>query len=488
MVHQHIHIIGFMKHITIFLMVIMICVVPVRVVAQLCNIIPETITTYPRQAFGNYNLWDASYGEVENVEAINSGFMIDEKHMMLVGNVQDDPRKITSLILTKIDRRGRKVSEKRHDAVEGLSSIKTVLRDEDAFWVLGDVQKDSGQYYVWLGKFGLDGEMLLQKSIQEAGHNTRAGDIVFAHGASRYESAKYVIGVNIQKFITPSSGPKSAERQTQEQFQSRLLFVDKALKTIGTRTYALGVNNKIFDMAPLDNGAYALTGQVKAANGLQSGWLMIVSRDGGIQWQREFSRGAFSRFNTVTSYLNNHIIVGGLVHSAHKNTPSAMMEEDAGAKTDAAWVMAISAASGKIVWQRYFTSAFDYAVRDIHTLENGMIHALISSDGLDVFKMSEDEIQQQITDNAAPDYQHAVVVSMSPRGAVLDKASYFDGVGAVPSSMFIFDHKYPMFVGQSVTVTYNEAYQDTAEPRPIYSPDGWAMMGGALNSYNDPCR
>lgn len=481
-----------MKRIAIFLMVLFICVVPVRAVAQLCNIIPETITTYPKQAFGNYNLWDASYGDVETVETVAHGLAIDSKHIMLVGGVQYETGQhgtldYGTLVLTKIDRRGRKVLEQRHELADRLSAIKTVLRDGDHFWVMGDARNDIGQYHVWIGQFDLEANMVSQKIISDPDFNIRAGDMVFAHETGDENSARYVVGVNIQKYISPSSGSKYEERQSREAFRSRLYFVDKALKTLNTRTYALGINNQIFDMEPLEGGAYALTGQVKAANNLQSGWLMIVSREGGITWQREFSRGSFSRLNSVSSYLNDHVIVGGFVHSAHKKTPPIMIE-DGQRKTDAAWVMAVSVASGEIVWQRYFASDFDYAVRDLHTIDDGMIHAVIQSGGLDIFDLSEDEIQAQIKDNASPDFQHAVMVSLSPRGVILNKASFFDGMGVVPSSLFLFDDKYPMIVGQSVTTTFKGPENEDGEPTAQYSPDGWAMMGGALSPYEDPCR
>jgi len=180
--------------------------------------------------------------------------------------------------------------------------------------------------------------------------------------------------------------------------------LDAQGKTLWKRSYRPGISNIIYGVTPTLDGHYIATGSIRNEDGRMAGWVLLLDGDGTIMWQRSYPRGsnAILRMAATKNYLNQgprFIMTGQIM--PFDNNPGAV------------WVMETDNL-GAPIWQRYMrTNGYDFDGRALAVYE----------DGRSTIVANAKAAREGFSD-------HIRLLTMTPRGQVMEDESYMEGVAA----------------------------------------------------------
>ncbi|MGB0720470.1 MAG: hypothetical protein ACPGRX_08350 [Bdellovibrionales bacterium] len=431
---------------------------PVAVYAQRCDVDYEAIIKLKAPHIGAYNLWDGVHGDqgghgleeryVSSAVMPNGDiFAVGEQYSTLsAGEGAKDGA--LALRLAEIDRRGRVVWQTIH-AVKALENVVKVIAVKDRYFVFANRILGQSLSSIWVGEFDAAGMLISQRSIQKTG-GLRAYDVVSRKAGG---------------FLMVAAG---RERMQEPDAYTFLYRLNTKAQVVSARAYNPGGENALLGISPLKDGHYLASGYVVGAGGRESGWAMKMQDDGSIIWQRQYPRGGGARLLYAREMVDGHLVLGGdvLPVSADAGYPSG-------------WALQIDGRSGDVIWQRYFTGEYHYAVRGLDVNDAGLISVLL--DGDPVAAMGDDK--------GAGQKDFVQLLTLNPRGVIFDSHDLFQGLAADAYGMIENAAGAFVIVGRTLGqfVQEDAALPAGQAPQTIKSHEAWIIALPNAGSYHDPC-
>jgi hypothetical protein len=414
-----------------------------RAMAQDCDVISELIFELSPQQTGSYTIWDASHGDMAFEERYKSGILSDDVFVVAAGERYVQEGKSVSLILHKLEKRGRLVWEKEHKVL-GLRSVLKILPHAEGFLVAGTAAKKEpeGMTDIWLGFFGPEGELLKQTRISRAQESLDLQEIMPVPGKNQFLLATYVRSYGSDKGF------------------ARIYKIDGAAKVMTERAFNPGVENKIIGIAQVKPEQFAASGYLWSEDGRRAGWLMSLDQDLAIRWEQQYPRGLGAKLSHVMGFISDTMVVAG------DTVPY-------GDGNRAGWVMAVEQETGKPAWQRYYSGDMHYDAIDGLISDDGLISILMTA------KKPNGEAHHDKID-------YTRLLTINPRGVLFISDEYFNGKGADAPQVFFGAHQERILVGGAI-IDHQIKGPDGDPPKTKRSLDAWVAAATAMERYKDPC-
>ena len=211
-----------------------------------------------------------------------------------------------------------------------------------------------------------------------------------------------------------------------------------------------------------NDGQYTLVGEMKSDYDRMAGWIIRIDQEGTLVWQKQYPRGRGASLLSAQTHSDNSITVSGKV-------------DGVGVQQSAAWVMKVSA-SGDALWQRYYQGRTHYSAPSLVGYEDGRTSVLL--DGVKIHPN---------------DRGHVSLLTLSPRGRLMDVESFSDSQGAQGYALKSGYYGERVVVGhvQNIPPKIEGKENEEADLKNTasvpYLFDGWIFAATALEPYDDPC-
>lgn len=409
--------------------------------AQQCQADYEQIIDLRVPEIGSYSIWSRIFGEQDAQERFKAGVVLAnnntvlaaERYLQKSGNTVD-------LILMQLERRGRSLWEKEHQ-IKGLMAVHKMFETSEGFMLVGEQRTEKAdRNRIWIGFFDPEGGLKSEKTIALPGANLQYEDMVQAADGKNYLLAA------------------SAERDEEGKYYAVLYRVDAKGAVISDNAYQPGLDNKIIGLAASKSGDYFAAGYLKSEDGRKTGWVLHLTKDGKIIWQRQYPRGRAALFSKVMELGRNGLVLAG------EAAPG-------GGGNGAAWVMMADATSADPLWQRFYRGDMNFAATQLLGGENGTFTALISG---------------RKTDKAQHEYVR--LLSLDPRGIALASNEYFNAEGTHAYGLIQGRAGERILLGSTNMVYEIEGKDPKKDPvQKKYGLDAWVSAATAIEPYKDPC-
>lgn len=401
-----------------------------------CDVIKEAIVKLRSPVFNTPTVWNAFYGQ-NGMEQISGVVPGDEESFIIAGNyTKDKDDQVYKPFLTKIDNRGRVIWEKRQ-AVRTYKTVNELSKTKNGYAVIGDIkslQKTDGFY---LGFYTKDGARIREIPVYEAGASLRA--LSFAPSKS---GKSYIISA-----VKEAGGKKEAV----------LYKITLTGKKLWRRQYSPGLTTLFRHIHLADDGNYTMVGEIELEDKRLAGWAARIDDNGALLWQQPYPRGREATFTNAHTNADNSIIVSGQVKGIEK-------------KENAGWVMKLTD-DGEVIWQRYYHGKTHYNAPDMIVYDDGRVSVLL--DGM------------KIRDR---DRGHVRLLTLSPRGNVIDTTNFTDGQNAQGYALTLGHDNERVVVGHSQIVMPDDVrIGEKMKPMEPYVYDGWIFAATPLDAYTDVC-
>lgn len=423
-----------------------------------CDLTRETISVLRAPVYGSLTSWEASYGaKGQHVQFAGGVALPQHTVMAYAGRIDQQTSKAAETGLLELNRRGRTMVERFYPAKDDEQPV-ALAQVEDRFVGASNIRVGkSHDRHVRLSFYERDGTFKSGQTISDAAYDLEALRIIPA-----VDGAGFVVLIHAV-----------ARRDKTDQSAMLMRFTADG-KQVWKRSYRPGTSNKLAGLAATDDSGYIATGGIMMNDGRMGGWVLKLSYDGTILWQRTYPRGKYALLNAgavspkKTPDGVSYYIVTGVA------TPA-----DSG--PDAAWVMELDP-HGELFWQRYLRRPdYRFEGQDIKPQKDGRFVVSMNA----------------AVDKPRPDYNdHIRMVTLSARGAILNDESFLRGLKARVAQV-------AQSSGGDIALTATvlqpqkkpeEEYgphkplaagQQPAEPPPL--EQGWIAVVPAPAAYDDPC-
>ncbi|MCB9989616.1 MAG: hypothetical protein H6868_09860 [Rhodospirillales bacterium] len=449
----------------VFSLILAIGIMPGTARAQICEATYEMIVSLLLPRFGFPTVWDATYGDRDHMVQLTTGLPLENGTILAAGRKLDkESYQPTEIVLTELNRRGRSLREQAVPAKPGENPVKMIPLEKGYILVSSiksGARNERGQVRVsWYDK---DLKPTKDKLLSDSNFDYEALGVVAAT-----EGNGFIVIVRASKHTDP------------EDRNGLLIRLTPMGGVVWKRAYRPGIPNAIHSLSPVDDASYIAAGEIQMEDGRMGGWVLKLGYDGTILWQRTYPRGAGAVLND-----------GAYFERPDNETNGFVMLGDSTPLDDghnAAWIMAIDPL-GEVLWQRYYRHAdFAFSGKALMVTPEGRFNLLLNA--------STEENDPELRD-------HIRMVSLSPRGVLLEDEAYIEGRQAkamdfvpgpngerVVTATIESDAKPPPIeeileedkTGQPAEQT-DEA--EVKPPPPVQ--EGWVFIGTALDPYNDPC-
>ena len=436
-----------------------VAVLPSPARAQMCDTLFEVISTLKLPSYGFPTIWDADYGQPARMVQFASGISLEEGTIMAyAGTLDAKTYKPLETGLVELNRRGRAMTEKFYAAKPGEQPAGMIKQD-DRFIAVSNirigVRNDKHVRISWYDRQGVYKK-----------------DMTFYDAAYDYEAEQIVPAVDGKGFAVLVHAVSRKDPKDQYGMLSRYTADGKL---VWKRAYRPGVNNMLAGLTHTDDNAYLATGKIIMDDGRMAGWILKLGYDGTILWQRTYPRGKYSVLNAgavsvkKTPDGTSFYLVAGEAEPAD-NGPYA------------AWVMEVDP-QGEPIWQRYLRRLdYTFAAQDVRAQADGRIAVTINATA-DTTKVSTNQ-------------DHIRLVTLSPRGIMIDDQSYLNGLKARATS--ILETKQGDTVVTATVLKEQKESEEEFGPKkavpegqqpekPAPLQEGWVMVVPGPGEYNDPC-
>ncbi|MCB1562023.1 MAG: hypothetical protein KDJ75_00460 [Alphaproteobacteria bacterium] len=435
--------------------------------AQSCDTDYEVIFDMYTPTAPAYSVWDTIYGHQDKQERFVSAVVTDPNHVTVAGErrVSENTEENPQLILIQTDERGRVVWEQAHD-IAGLQNVAKMLRHGDGYIVAGQRVKAKNRQTLWLGFFDSQGLLLESQDIGDQSHyGPHVHDMI-----ARPDGKGYALAASAQMKDKPSAVRFSV-----------LYRLDGKGRIVSEQSYIPGVDNRILGLSLSRDGHYLAAGSIRGANGIRTGWLLKLTENGEILWQRAYPRGIEATFTAAKEYSPSGIIVTGEVSPADGST-------------QAGWIALLKAADGEPLWQRYYTGEMNYTAYDVLSNEDGLIAVALDARKPEVAEdlqvMPEGKEEETAPTNPLNQYKgqdYIRLLTLNRRGVLLKSEVFFNGEGLEGVHMSFGEGQTRLMTGSSAMV-YQTEDETTGSVVQTRSRDGWIAAASAMKSYKDPCE
>lgn len=418
--------------------------------AQNCDTVFEMIVELREPPLGAYNLWDLQYGKIEQKEVFKGAARtISARNMVAVAETYKTAGSAKNLALVEIDQRGREVWQSSHD-IRGLETIKDMLASDNRYIVLATTKARQKGEQVWIGFFDEKGALKRKEELSRDKADLEA--LAMTLSADR----KYLVVSALAKPNNMALPPSTI-----------LYWMDlKSGKIERQRLLAFGSENSLNAIRPVEYGdGYWGSGFLRAEDGRMAGWILRLDEEGGLVWQRQFSRGLGGRFFDIAEFLDGDYVVA---------VGEAFAADDT--RRRSAWVLLLDANGQDVAWQRYYRENHAMRAQSVLTHQDGQISVLIDA------KNSLEE----------GDKDYVRLLTLNPRGIVLENLSFHNAEGTGVFGMTLGPNLDRVFYGYS-DVNFDVEEEDPDNPGEyvtdtVKSRQGWVLSAEAAPEYNDPCR
>lgn len=391
--------------------------------AQVCQGPFETITQLERPIEASYAVWNAQYGEKTIQEKFDAGATSAAGNAVLAGFAKDEKGK-PSLLLVEVNQRGRAIWEKK-SAIGGIEKITKMFVRKGAYVLLAD-QKDG----VWIGWFNSKGGLIRQSRIAEQGTSLSGRDLIASN-----DGKGYVLAATSK----PKNGPLHAV----------LYRLNEQGEAQGSRSYMPGLENSLQAVVASGNG-YIAAGALRGENGMNAGWLMRLTDDLALDWQRQYPQRGPVSIGRVSVYNDTHIVTAGQAGTA-------------------LWLMGLDS-SGSPQWQRFYMGKDRMLLRDMLPYGDGRVSVLAES-----YAMPE-----------VPDY--AMMLTVSPYGGLLQTEMFNQMESVSVSDIFEGAQGQRGVAGFAhQTVKLRDPEKPEAEPVTVRDLNGWVLSAVPSKSAAGDC-
>lgn len=409
--------------------------------AEECQAPTEAIEKLFPPRLGTYSLWDLINGVPNMSQSFTDFIMRNEAEVVLAGYQEN--KKIKRPIIRKMDRRGRVIwtwIDKNQIGLSRPIKIEKLIEESDGFLAVGQIYGGQKPKSIWLARFNYDGKKLQEKIIFQKSSHFKFGDVI-----EKPSLKGWMLAVN--------------ERHgNQSPYNSRFILLNRNFETTQSRAFLPGPENQIhaIDLMKDLNGQYhyIAVGEIGDGYDRTSGLVMRIDTDNNIAWQRNYPRGNGLRFNGVSINNVRDVLVTGEAQPLTEDAPKA------------ASVMKLDADNGAEIWQRYYSrDDTDYIGKSIVTRKDGRTHILLSGTG-----------------TTHPN--HARIISLSPRGQIMNEISYTTGNALLPETLKIAQDSSLLLSGMA---TIDIPDPDDPQNKTKLSKQGWFLVGEKVGEYEDPC-
>lgn len=436
-----------------------------------CEAVYEMIVKPYEPSFGVPSVWDAEYSEDDTMVQFLASVPREGGTVLTYGRtLSEENYRPEETLLLDLNRRGRALITKRQPA-------KTAELPTDI------IALSSG--YVTASDIAAGRKKELRQ-VRLSFFNENVDykkNVIIKDNVFDYESKKLLPVSGGTGFILMLRAKK---RDDPRDFNSVMMRFAADGRMLWERAFRPGLPNTLFEIIPIGDKNYLAAGQIETEDGRMAGWILKLGIDGTIYWQRTYPRGASS------------VLVGAAeVPQGDPNGQRFVLignSEPLDRGLSATWVLSIND-GGDPVWQRYFRN-------DDYKMEGKAL--TMSDDGRVIVAMNTEAA------GTALEASHIRLLTLSPRGALIQDESYLSGIEATA-------HDFDMgWNGERiVTATIRKVPAPPAEDNIIGSglfnlqePEefevktdeagnvieedpitkGWVFVGTALDPYVDPCR
>ncbi len=413
--------------------------------AESCNAPVETIEKLFAPHLGTYSLWDLINGVPDMRQSFTDFIMVSDTDVILAGYQENN--KIKRPIIRKMNRRGQVIWTWMDKTGMGLSrpiTIKKLIDQGDKFIAAGQLYKGKTPHAIWLAKFDKNGKKLSEKIISRNGQNYTFADMQAGLGGKNW-----LLVLN--------------EKQTSNTAlsNSRFILLNSAFNLMNSRAFLPGPENRVHAVdtykGPLSEDFYIAVGEIDDGAARKAGLVIRLDNNANITWQRTYPRGDGLRLKDVALSKNGDVLVTG---EAKPLTPEAPIAGN---------VMKLSSSNGTELWQRYYSREdMAYKGKSIFTSPDGRAHVLLN--GMDV----TDSVLQS----------HARIITLSPRGEIMNDISYTAGKGTIPERIKTDDDGALLLSGMT-TIEIPDPEDPSNKTK--LSDQGWFLVGEKIGGYTDPC-
>lgn len=363
-----------------------------------CRAAGEAIINLRNPFFGNPAVWDAAFGDHRGPVQFSGAVALENKNLLVAGDALDEAYLPQEMVLVELNSRARAVDEKRYPAKVAERSTG-ILPIAGGYAVSSTIHGGARAAEIWTRLAWYDSE---RKFLRE---------IILKDSSFDYESMSLSPAANGKGIVAVV---KAINRKDPKEQHGVLFRISDQGKILWKRSYRPGAANYIYGVSVADGDAYLAGGQIKSEDGRQAGWLLKLSDDGTIIWQNTYPRGQFAVFRSGTAkpvmYEADHYVVAGQV-IPYGSDPAA------------AWLLEVDS-NGKTIWQRYFRGiAIDFDGRDVMAHPDGRITLMANA------KFHEGG------DEAAKAPEHIRLITLSPRGVIMNDEGYMEGHGATAQQL-----------------------------------------------------
>ncbi len=427
---------------------------PAHAATDDCTALPEMIFPLADREYPSNAVWTKIYAAPQTHEKFVDTVALQNGRILAVAEIYTAENSGSDIVITEINGRGRTEWEKTHK-VPGLMGVRRMIKTKDGAWVLGNRKQGKNPGDIWIGIFDFQGRLKQTRTITDSKNTLTIHDIVPG------PKGGFIMAASAQKNTKEKSGTHHPV----------LYRLDAQARPISHVAFVTGADSEILTLSPTQSiipGILA-AGYMRGGDGRRNGWILGISADLSITWQRQYPRGRGAKIEKIIDYGDDYAIMAG------QSLPG-------GDGTGGGWVMLTRRDSGQVIWQRYFTS------------KNGQ-----SAKGLIV----NDQLISVLLDG--PDSPVRLAV-LNPRGEVVGMDEFINAQGVTGQKLMPGVQNMRLIAGSTKTTHKIDKKNQMAGPinpkslNPATKPDidkdgseiwrgtdAWLISAMPVDRYEDPC-
>ncbi len=364
-----------------------------------CMLVSEKIINLETPAYGGSMKWKRTIAQAETQLGHDRLIRIfdDKKRFLVIGEHKSPDTGATGIQIITMDFNGQILETVQKDLSTLGRIIDVIHHDERLYVLLEKLSTGSDERHAQLNVYSEDGKILQSKTYKDDRHVVIPAAMVIDDRGDLYIATQY---------------KRKGGDPAKNIYASSVLYKLKPNKEIEWKRSLLpSTASKIHKIITRKGGGFIVAGEVAVTGGRNrnrvGGWLMALSAQGGMEWQRAYPRGYNARLNYVEENDKGIIFAAGTAYPV-------------GQEAGAAWVMTNYANSNPI-WQSFFRGPYDYKTLGFSVNENSQASVVLQGEPVDMGGLP-----------------HVRVLDLSQLGYVQSDHSYIEGNGVLGSAYHSF--------------------------------------------------
>ncbi|MBL4589607.1 MAG: hypothetical protein JKY11_05975 [Alphaproteobacteria bacterium] len=350
-----------------------------------CQMNPEKVIKLGMPVFGGYLKWKRSIAQPEDALGQDRLIRVFDNidNFVVIGEHKSADTNATFIQVIQMDYNGLVLGSVQKD-LKTFGRIIDVINHDDKIIVLLEKMAGDGVRHTEIKVFSEKGEAIRSKILKTDTHVIMPSAITVGTDGALYVATQH-----------------KHKKQFRDVYSVLYKLNDK-MKVMWKRSFLPSTPTRIHALITRADGGFLAAGEIAVPGGRKrqriGGWLMALSEQGGMEWQRSYPRGYNSRLNFIHETKNKFIFTAGTAYPSGDGNASA-------------WIMTNNANSNP-VWQRYFSGKYAY-----------------KSIGLQVSDDEQTTLVLQGTPVKNAGANHVRLLSLSQLGYVMNDRSYIEGAG-----------------------------------------------------------